>query len=65
MKSTEIKYKLKTNRSKRTYTIRRYEGGKLVSKYRSNPQGAEYSEHWTENDIKNFLKYSNDYYVVR
>lgn len=65
MKITEIKYTLKTNRRKRTYTIRRYEGNKVVAKYRSNPQGAEYSENWTENDIKNFLKYSNDYYVVR
>lgn len=65
MKSTEIKYTLRTNRSKRTYTIRRYEGCKVVAKYRSNPQGAEYSENWTENDIKNFLKYSNDYYIVR
>ena len=35
MKSNEIKYTLKTNRNKRTYTIRRYEGGKVVSKYRS------------------------------
>lgn len=65
MKSTKIKYTLKTNRRERTYTIRKYEGRKVVAKYRSNPQGAEYSENWTENDIKNFLKYSNDYYVVR
>lgn len=65
MKSTKIKYTLRTNRRKRTYTIRRYEGRNVVTKYRSNPQGAEYSENWTENDIKNFLKYSNDYYVVR
>ena len=36
-----------------------------MTKCRSNPQGAEYSEHWTENDIKNFLKYSNDYYVIK
>lgn len=61
----EIKYTLTTNRSKKTYTIRRYENGKVVAKYRSNPQGNEYSEHWTENDIRNFLEYSNDYYVVK
>ncbi len=58
-------YTLTTNRSKKTYTIRRYDNGKLTSKYRSYPQGDEYSEHWTENDIKNFLKYSGDYYVVK
>lgn len=58
-------YTLTTNRSKKTYTIRRYDNGKLTSKYRSYPQGKEYSEHWTENDIKNFLKYSGDYYVVK
>lgn len=61
----EVKYTLTTNRSKKTYTIRCYENGKVVAKYRSNPQGNEYSEHWTENDIRNFLKYSNDYYEVK
>lgn len=53
------------NRSKKTYTIRAYENGKLISKYRSNPQGKEYSENWTEHDIRNFLRYSNDYYVIK
>jgi len=58
-------YKLTTNRSRKTYTIRVFENGKLISKYRTNSQGSEYSENWTENDIKNFLRYSNDYYVVK
>lgn len=54
------------NRRARTYTIRAYENGKLIAKYRSNPQSKEeFSEHWTENDIRNFLRYSSDYYMVR
>jgi len=57
-------FKLTCNRSKKTYTIRVYEDGRLVAKYRSNPQGSEFSEDWTENDIYNFLKYSGDYYKV-
>jgi hypothetical protein len=32
--------------------------------YRTNPQGADYTEDWTENDIKAFLKNSNDYYLI-
>jgi hypothetical protein len=57
-------YTIKCNRSRKTYTIRRYENGKLTAKYRSNPQGEDYSENWTENDIRDFLRYSNDYYEV-
>lgn len=54
------------NHRARTYTIRAYENGKLIAKYRSNPQSKEdFSEHWTEHDIRNFLRYSNDYYVVK
>ena len=59
------RYTIKINRSKKTYTIRVYEDGKLFAKYRSYPQGAEFSENWTENDIKAFLRYSGDYYVVK
>lgn len=60
-------HKITFNRSKRTYTIRKYEdNGKLIAKYRSNPQAKnEYSEHWTENDIRTYLRQSNDYYEVR
>ena len=58
-------YTLKTNRSKKTYTIRVYKGKKLTAKYRSYPQGKDFSTHWTVNDIKNFLRYSNDYYLVK
>lgn len=53
------------NRAKKTYTIRVYEAGQLIGKYRSNPQGSEFSEHWTEGDIAAFLKYSGDYYRVK
>lgn len=58
-------YSIKLNRSKKTYTIRVHECGRLIAKYRSNPQGEEFSEFWTESDIYNFLKYSGDYYAVK
>ena len=58
-------YTIAFNRSKKTYTIRQYDNGKLTAKYRSYPQGAEYSENWTQNDIANFLRYSGDYYIVK
>lgn len=58
-------YKISLNRSKRTYTIRRYDNGRLTSKYRSYPQSKEdFSENWTESDIKSFLKFG-DYYVIK
>lgn len=59
-----IQYTIRFNRKQKTYTIRKYMNGKLESKYRSFPQGNTYSENWTENDIKNFLK-TDEYYVVR
>lgn len=58
-------YTITLNRSKKTYTIRVYENGILTGKYRSYPQGKSFSETWTENDIYHFLKYSNDYFVVK
>lgn len=52
--------------AKRTYTIRVFEGGKLVNEYRSNVQSkSDFTEFWTENDIIAFLKYSNDYYSIK
>lgn len=65
MTSNKRHYSIKLNRKEKTYTIRVYEGSKLICKYRSHPQGRDFSEDWTENDIKNFLRYSNDYYEVR
>ena len=59
------RYTIALNRSKKTYTIRRYDNGKLTAKCRSNPQGKDFSECWTESDIYNFLRYSGDYYLVK
>ena len=53
------------NRAKKTYTIRAYKDGKVYAKYRSFPMGADYCEEWTEKDIRNFLRCSNSYYVVK
>jgi len=59
-------YTIRLNRALRTYTIREYEDGKVFAKYRSYPQSkGDFSEFWTENDIMAFLRYSNDYYVVK
>lgn len=63
--NTPIHYTITLNHSAKTYTIRRYDNGKLTAKYRSNPQGSDFSEDWTESDIKNFLRNSNDYYVIK
>lgn len=57
-------YTIKINHSKKTYTIKRYDNNKLTSVYRSNPQ-SELIEDWTQDDIMNFLRKSNDYYVVK
>lgn len=65
MKTPETRYTIARNRARRTYTIRRYDAGKLTAKYRSVPQGADFSEHWTEAGIKAFLKYSGDYYAIK
>lgn len=58
-------YTITLNRSAKTYTIRRYDNGRLTAKYRSYPQGSSFSEDWTESDIKNFLRCSSDYYVLK
>lgn len=65
MKTPETRYTIAINRARRTYTIRRYDAGKLTAKYRSYPQGSQFSEHWTEADIRAFLKYSGDYYAIK
>lgn len=63
---TKRTYTIKVNRSKRTYTIRVFEGGKLINKYRSAVQSkSDFTEFWTESDTIAFLKYSNDYYLVK
>lgn len=61
-----MKYTIKLNYSRKTYTIREYDdNGKLVAKYRTLPQGKAFSEFWTENDIRNYLHLNNDYYLVK
>ena len=59
------KYTIALNHSKKTYTIRVYNGRKLAAKYRTNPQGPAFMENWTEGDIKAFLKKSCDYFVIK
>lgn len=62
---SQIKYKITLNKSRKTYTIKRYINGRLIYPYfRSYPQGREFSENWTENDIINFLHTSTDYYCI-
>lgn len=64
-----MKYTIKTNEQKRTATIRVYEGRELVAKYRTLPFGKEDFKtvsHWSESDIKNFLRFENgSYYLVK
>lgn len=65
MKTQETKYTIAVNKSAKTYTIRRYDNGKLTAKYRTYRQ-AEISDFWTENDINNYLRYnSGDYYRIK
>lgn len=66
MNTNKITYTIKCNRAKRTYTIREYLNGKIWAKYRSYPQGADYSENWTQNDIRQFLNTADcEYYLVK
>ena len=58
--------KVKANQSKRTFTIRKYVGGKLIAKYRTIEMSQEEfdsAEMNTENDWRQFLK-TDEYYVV-
>lgn len=61
----EFKYTIRFNRSRKTYTIREYLNGKQINKFRTYPQGKAYSETWTQNDIINFLRNSDEYYIVQ
>ena len=67
IKRGNIFHTIRVNKSKRTYTIRKYENGKMVAKYRTNVQGkGTMTEDWTENDIRNYLsKYPSDYALVK
>lgn len=64
MKNTEIT--ATANNSNRTFTIRKFENGKLYAKYRTIKLSKEEFESClnnTENDWKQFLK-SDDYYKI-
>lgn len=64
-----MKYTIKTNEQKCTATIRVYEGSELIAKYQTLPFSKEdfiTVSRWTENDIKNFLRFENgSYYLVK
>lgn len=65
MKNQEI-IKATANKSRRTFTLRVYFKGKLVSKYRTNPLSPDEFRNEmnnTTNDWRQFLK-SDDYYVL-
>lgn len=59
-------YTIRFNRSAKTYTIRVYQRGRLLHKYRSFPQGVNFVDDgcWTERDILRFLIDSCDYVRV-
>lgn len=61
----EFKYTIRFNRSRKTYTIREYLNGEQINKFRTYPQGKKYSETWTQDDIKNFLRKTDEYYIVQ
>lgn len=61
-------YKVTLNKSRKTATIRVYENGKIIAKYRTNRLTAdemEAMEYYTEGDIAAYLKTSGNYYPVR
>lgn len=61
---TKTEIKISSNKSARTFTIR-----KNGSKYRTGQfEKQEFQEaqrFWTGNDWSNFLRSSNDYYIVK
>jgi len=66
MTTVNEQIKVTANKSKRTFTIRKYIDGKLFSKYRTIEMSKEEfdsTEMNTENDWQQFLK-SDDYYTV-
>lgn len=58
----------KGNCSKRTFTLRIYEHGKLIAKYRTIPQNKDdfhyYNNFATQRDWRQFLR-TDEYYKVR
>lgn len=61
-------YKVTLNMSRKTATIRVYENGKIIAKYRTGrltSDEIEAMEYYTEGDIAAYLKTSGNYYPVR
>jgi len=66
MRNSNETIKVTANRSKRTFTIRKFDNGVLYAKYRTYPMSQEefdMEEFNTDNDWRQFLK-TDDYYVV-
>ena len=64
----EIEIKVKANHQNRTFTIRKYENGKVYVKFRTCRQSKkdfEDMQNNTEGDWKNYLSTSGDYYEVK
>ena len=60
-------FKLSFNESRKTVTIRKYDGSKLLIKFRTYPMDKEdwnSSQYWTYQDWNQFLK-TDEYYVVK
>jgi hypothetical protein len=59
---------INSNKSARTFTIRKLQNNKVYAKFRTYQFSKEEFKSadwfWTTNDWKNFLK-TNDYYVVK
>ena len=63
-----ITLKVTPNYRKKTFTIRKYDNGKVFSKYRTTPMSKEEFESEemnTETDWRYFLRSSNDYSVIK
>lgn len=61
-------HKLSIDSEKRVATIECYENGELYATYRTNElteQELEEMDYYTENDIRDYLRSSGDYYVVK
>lgn len=59
LKLTDMNYRISLNKGRRTATIREYENGKVVSKWRTvrlSRKEFESLEYFTEDDIKNYLR---------
>ena len=60
--------KVTSNRSKRTFTIRKFIDGKLFAKYRTirfSKYEFDSCEFDTNNDWLDFLRRTNDYYLIK